>query len=411
LLNVTEGTCESKADLLHELNVNSRIKYLEEELSNAQADKEFVWSLWRQLQSSNPDLTNAIGSVVQREKEKYDVKERQAIDCLKAKNEEIERLKYSILTQQNEIGGLNEKLKKNDLKYVDTEKELDYLRMNAKTYEDKEHMYEQILRGKDDKYEKAICDFNSEKEHLFGKIKDLVNEMAKQQENDSQLKIECEQQRQTIEMLNKQIKSANKNYENLMNELNDFRSSVDDNLKLENEKLKATVLSKAEKNEELRNELDELWNKFNLNIDYIDQQDKIIKQLKVIQNELHKTIKSQQVTFENENKELKNMYDQITKKYEESLSSEKHVKSETLIVQQQNQQNQYLQMQKARLNEKANIDLINAQKFEISQLKLEMDLQLQRFNAKKQECDELNRKLDVFVGGKCGFKVNYSMIF
>ncbi len=411
MLNVTEGTCESKADLLHELNVNSRIKYLEEELSNAQADKEFVWSLWRQLQSSNPDLTNAIGSVVQREKEKYDVKERQAIDCLKAKNEEIERLKYSILTQQNEIGGLNEKLKKNDLKYVDTEKELDYLRMNAKTYEDKEHMYEQILRGKDDKYEKAICDFNSEKEHLFGKIKDLVNEMAKQQENDSQLKIECEQQRQTIEMLNKQIKSANKNYENLMNELNDFRSSVDDNLKLENEKLKATVLSKAEKNEELRNELDELWNKFNLNIDYIDQQDKIIKQLKVIQNELHKTIKSQQVTFENENKELKNMYDQITKKYEESLSSEKHVKSETLIVQQQNQQNQYLQMQKARLNEKANIDLINAQKFEISQLKLEMDLQLQRFNAKKQECDELNRKLDVFVGGKCGFKVNYSMIF
>ena len=406
MLNVTEGTCENKADLLHELNVNSRIKYLEEELSNAQADKEFVWSLWRQLQSSNPDLTNAIGSVVQREKEKYDVKERQAIECLKAKNEEIERLKYSILTQQNEIGDLNEKLKKNDLKYVDIEKELDYLRMNAKTYEDKEHMYEQILRGKDDKYEKAICDFNSEKEHLFGKIKDLVNEMAKQQENDSQAKIECEQQRQTIEMLNKQIKNANKNYENLMNELNDFRSSVDDNLKLENEKLKATVLSKAEKNEELRNELNELWNKFNLNIDYIDQQDKIIKQLKVIQNELHKTIKSQQVTFENENKELKNMYDQITKKYEESLSSEKHIKSETLIVQQQNQQNQYLQMQKARLNEKANIDLINAQKFEISQLKLEMDLQMQKFNAKKQECDELNRKLDVFVGGKYGHKVN-----
>jgi hypothetical protein len=278
--------------------------------------------------------------------------------------------------------------------------------MNTKTYEDKEHMYEQILRGKDDKYEKALCDFNSEKEHLFSKIKDLVNELAKQQENDSQAKIECEQQRQTIDMLNKQIKNANKNYENLMNELNDFRASVDNNLKLENEKLKATVLSKAEKNEELRNELNDLWNKFNLNIDYIDQQDKIIKQLKVIQNELHKTIKSQQVTFENENKELKNMYDQITKKYEESLSSEKHIKSETFIAQQQNQQNQYLQMQKVRLSEKANLDLINAQKFEISQLKLEMDLQMQKFNAKREECEGLSRKLDVFVNGKFGLKVN-----
>lgn len=180
---------DNKADLLHELNVNSRIKYLEEELSNAQADKEFVWSLWRQLQSSNPDLTSAIGAVVQREKEKYDIKERQAFECLKAKNEEIERLKFSMLTQQTELSQLNEKLKSNDLKHMDTEKELDYLRMNTKTYEDKEHMYEQILRGKDDKYEKALCDFNSEKDHLFIKIKDLVNELAKYQEDASQAKV------------------------------------------------------------------------------------------------------------------------------------------------------------------------------------------------------------------------------
>ena len=162
---------EDKADLLHELNVNSRIKYLEEELSNAQADKEFVWSLWRQLQSSNPDMTNAIGAVVQREKEKHEVKEKQAVACLRAKSEELERLKYSIVTQQAEINELSDKLKKNELKHADTEKELDYLRLNTKTYEDKEHMYEQILRGKDDKYDKAMCDFNSEKEHLLSKVK------------------------------------------------------------------------------------------------------------------------------------------------------------------------------------------------------------------------------------------------
>ena len=114
----------------------------------------------------------------------------------------------------------------------------------------------------------------------------------------------------------------------------------------------------------------------------------------MIQSELHKTIKSQQSTFETENRELKSMYDQITKKYEESLSSEKHMKSETFIAQQQNQQSFYLQMQKARLTEKANLDLINAQKFEISQLKLEMDLHKQKFNAKRQECNELSIRLE-----------------
>ena len=31
-----------------------------------QADKDFVWSLWKKLQVTNPDLTQAVGLVVQR---------------------------------------------------------------------------------------------------------------------------------------------------------------------------------------------------------------------------------------------------------------------------------------------------------------------------------------------------------
>lgn len=32
----------------------------------SQADKEFVWSLWKQLQVANPDLTQAVSLVVER---------------------------------------------------------------------------------------------------------------------------------------------------------------------------------------------------------------------------------------------------------------------------------------------------------------------------------------------------------
>ena len=66
-----------------EINVQSRIKYLEEELANTIADKEFVWSLWRQLQSTNPDITSCIGSVVKREKEKAELKDRKVLEILK----------------------------------------------------------------------------------------------------------------------------------------------------------------------------------------------------------------------------------------------------------------------------------------------------------------------------------------
>lgn len=30
------------------------------------ADKEFVWSLWRRLQATNPDLTQTVSLVVER---------------------------------------------------------------------------------------------------------------------------------------------------------------------------------------------------------------------------------------------------------------------------------------------------------------------------------------------------------
>lgn len=31
-----------------------------------QADKEFVWSLWKRLQVANPDLTQAVSLIVER---------------------------------------------------------------------------------------------------------------------------------------------------------------------------------------------------------------------------------------------------------------------------------------------------------------------------------------------------------
>uniref|UniRef100_A0A3B5RE30 Centlein, centrosomal protein n=1 Tax=Xiphophorus maculatus TaxID=8083 RepID=A0A3B5RE30_XIPMA len=56
---------------------SSRVLVLEEEVKNLseeliqcqQADKEFVWSLWKRLQVANPDLTQTVSLVVE-EKQK-----------------------------------------------------------------------------------------------------------------------------------------------------------------------------------------------------------------------------------------------------------------------------------------------------------------------------------------------------
>ena len=143
-----------------------------------------------------------------------------------------------------------------------------------------------------------------------------------------------------------------------MNELNEFRHAIDNNLKLENEKVSSDLNAKILTNEKLRNELNDLWSKFNSNADYCNQQETIIKQLKDNQKSLHLTIKKQQETFQSENDSLKKMYDQISNKYEQIVHNEKQIISETYMNQQQYQQKQALQMKQFKLSEKSNNETV-----------------------------------------------------
>ena len=79
------------------------------------------------------------------------------------------------------------------------------MEMNSKTFADKEQMYEQMLRGRDDKFEKAVKDNELDKQHLINKLRDLVKETAECQEREAALKLENTKQNQTIETLNSGI--------------------------------------------------------------------------------------------------------------------------------------------------------------------------------------------------------------
>ncbi|XP_048451383.1 centlein-like [Rhincodon typus] len=48
------------------LLLEDKVRKLSEDLAQCQADKEFVWSLWKRLQVANPDLTQAISLVLER---------------------------------------------------------------------------------------------------------------------------------------------------------------------------------------------------------------------------------------------------------------------------------------------------------------------------------------------------------
>ncbi|CDQ92095.1 unnamed protein product, partial [Oncorhynchus mykiss] len=72
--------------------LKEEVRSLSEELVQCQADKEFVWSLWKRLQVANPDLTQAVSLVVEREKWKAEAKDRKVLEILQAKDYKIQEL-------------------------------------------------------------------------------------------------------------------------------------------------------------------------------------------------------------------------------------------------------------------------------------------------------------------------------
>ncbi|XP_077822175.1 centlein isoform X9 [Macaca mulatta] len=61
-----EGISVEEAMVTRTQLLEEELSSLKEELALCQADKEFVWSLWKRLQVTNPDLTQVVSLVVER---------------------------------------------------------------------------------------------------------------------------------------------------------------------------------------------------------------------------------------------------------------------------------------------------------------------------------------------------------
>ncbi len=96
---------------------------------------------------------------------------------------------------------------------------------------------------------------------------------------------------------------------------------ANESAKSENKKLSHEITQCQEKNDQLRSELDALLAKFNANIEYVNQQAKMIDQLKSIQFDLQESLKTQRMAYESENESLRDMLDQVKAKYEDAVLS------------------------------------------------------------------------------------------
>ncbi|XP_063074407.1 centlein isoform X2 [Engraulis encrasicolus] len=205
-----------KADIGHVFVLEQEVKSLTEELSQCQADKEFVWSLWKRLQVANPDLTQAVSLIVERERGKAEVKDRKVLEILQAKDYKIQELEQKVAGQQQEINNLYQSRQRGDgeLSVMKTElaalrqrqgntsRELKEWRERSKKAEEEGRRVVRLLeeekRGLEERCASLLADLqraqeqqaqrSHREEHTHSKVKDLEQELGsvKQQLSDAE---------------------------------------------------------------------------------------------------------------------------------------------------------------------------------------------------------------------------------
>ncbi|KAK0046603.1 centlein [Biomphalaria pfeifferi] len=303
------------------------------ELAQCQADKEFVWSLWKKLQASNPDLTDAIGLVTQREKEKSETKDRKVLEIIQVKDDRIEELQNIVTKQAEEISSvlskkveLTEKLARQQLENENLHEKLNLLELQMTSEVKKEKDLEET-------YRKNLESLEKEKFELTRKVARLTADLdvAKSEKTYAL-------NRQKI--LEERIKTLEKEVSDKMCKFQDLVQEVEDSTVRLTRYESVTSQQRRDldfKNQELENvrkELKELWMAHNQLTEHSGQQADLIRQLQSLQQDTQKMLKNQEDAFSMENTSLQQasylMFTDINTRYEAAKRIESELRQQVL---------------------------------------------------------------------------------
>ncbi|CAM9990825.1 unnamed protein product [Lampetra fluviatilis] len=291
---------------VHQLE--EEVKQLSEELVQCQADKEFVWSLWKRLQVANPDVSQAISLVLEREKQKAEHKDRKVLEILQVKDNKIFELEQRVGGQQQEVSNvvqrkqatdeqnaaLQQQLSSLQAQYAEQRAELQKLQA---MHEQSERLTERLLQGHD-----------GERQEL--------------QQRCTQLAVEVETLRGRAEQSRQQQEAAEQNVNRLEQELRELRQQAEERTNHCNELQAQVTLRQAQlsrSNAELaktREQLQELQIDQRLQAEHAAQQSQLVEQLQELTRDTQRVLHQQEETHRAESASLQQMHDELHLRYE-----------------------------------------------------------------------------------------------
>ncbi|KAM7165650.1 centlein isoform 2-T2 [Macrochelys suwanniensis] len=296
------------------LELEEELGSLAEELSQCQADKEFVWSLWKRLQVANPDLTQAVSLVVEREKQKAEVKDRKVLEILQVKDSKIQALEQRASGQQQEINNLVQRKIAVDEENALLKNEFSNLQQKFKDKSQELKDTKECAQKKEEQNRLVIKNLEEENEGLNTRCADLLNDLEKLRKQEAQWRIEKSGIDAKIKNLETDLTEARKQTADLNTKYSDLSSQV---------VVKQTELTQKDCDvARVRQELQELQNLYKQNTEHTAQQAELIQQLQALNMDTQKVLRNQEDAHTAETISYQKLYNELTICFETLKASE-----------------------------------------------------------------------------------------
>ncbi|KAM6183753.1 centlein isoform 2-T2 [Erethizon dorsatum] len=304
-----EEAMETRTQLLEE-----ELSSLKEELALCQADKEFVWSLWKRLQVTSPDLTHTVSLVVEREKQKSEAKDRKVLEILQVKDAKIQELQQRESLLKQEINDLVKRKIEVDEENAFLRKEFTNLQKEFKDKSQEVKDTKEYVQNKEEQNRLVIKNLEEENEKLHIRCSDLLNDLEK-------LRKEETYWRKEKYSTDAKIKAFEDNLTEARKEIKVSQSKCDA-LSLQLNSKQTELLQKDVDISLVRKELQELQNLYKQNSAHTTQQAELIQQLQVLNMDAQKVLKNQEDIHTAESISYQKLYSELHVCFENTKSNE-----------------------------------------------------------------------------------------
>lgn len=266
--------------------LEEELSSLKEELALCQADKEFVWSLWKRLQVTNPDITQTVSLIVEREKQNSEAKDRKVLEILQVKDAKIQELEQRESGLKQDINDLVKRKIAVDEENAFLRKEFSDLQKKFKDKRQEVKDSKECIQNKEEQNRLIIKDLEEENEKLSTRCVDLLNDLERLRKQEAHWKKEKYSIDAKIKAFEDNLMEARKEIEVSQSKYNAL------SLQLTN---KQTELIQKDMDITLvRKELQELQNLYKQNSAHTAQQAELIQQLQVLNMDTQKVLRNQE---------------------------------------------------------------------------------------------------------------------